>query len=151
MQCVYLNEHGVLKRPMLITHPALLRIFNQAQATYSSVYHREDGRGFSIKFTKGGKEFMFYAKLVLGDEHLQFSVPRELLRTSCLTMMMERLVRWDPCTGNQVPDTAYNRLVLNGCVLNAGFVTFFKRFSPELDDVIAGTLLHLMNQLQSMR
>jgi hypothetical protein len=133
---------------MFITNPTLLRVFNQTQATYGSVYHREDGKGFSVKFTKGDKEFMFYAELVLGDEHLRFSVPCGLLRASCVTSLDNQFLRWDPCHGNREPDTDYRRLVLDGLVLETDILSFCQPASHELDDVIAETLLHLMNQLQ---
>ncbi len=133
---------------MFITNPTLLRIFNQTQARYGSVFHREDGKGFSVKFAEGDKEFMFYAELVLGEEHLRFSVPCELLCASCVTSLDNHFLRWDPCHGNQEPDTGYDRLVLDGLVLQTDFLSFCNPISRELDAVIAETLLHLMNQFQ---
>ena len=83
---------------MLITNQELLRMCNNAQATYESVFPNEDGNGFSVKFEKLGVEYVFIAEITQEHpEDLTMRVPRGLVRNEHVTRFSVRSRGWMPC------------------------------------------------------
>jgi hypothetical protein len=82
---------------MLITNQELLRMCNNAQATYESVFPNEDGRGFSVKFEKLDVEYIFSAELTPDDRELTIRVPRGLVQDKHVERLGGRSRGWMPC------------------------------------------------------